>query len=78
MIFLLIYAILELTKGESKVLRDKIIIAELKKQGIRESDFYSFILKNPHTKDKLDAQADISLKVATGIYYKILKKRGIK
>ena len=56
------------------MLRDKIIITELKKQGIRASDFYRFTLHNPNTYDKLNTQADISLKVAIAKYRDILKR----
>ena len=74
--FSLIYAILELTKGESKMLRDKIIIAELKKQSIRESDFWHYKLYNTESYERLNTQADVSLKVAISEYAKILKRRG--
>lgn len=58
------------------MLRDKIIVKELKRQGIRASDYYGYILRNPDIYDKLDGQADISLKVAISAYSKILKRGG--
>lgn len=58
------------------MLRDKIIAKQLKGQGIRESDFYKYILHNPEKHDKLNGQAEISLKVAISAYSKILQRRG--
>ena len=53
---------------------DKIIATELKKQGIRESDFWRYKLHNPHNCEKLNGQAEISVKVAISAYAKILKR----
>jgi len=58
------------------VLRDKRIAKELGKQGIRASDYHNYILHNPDNYDKLNEQADISLKVAISAFAKILKRRG--
>ncbi len=58
------------------MLHDKVIAKELSKQGIRESDYYRYKLYNPNGYDKLNGQAEISLKVAIAEYSKILQRRG--
>ena len=58
------------------MLRDKKILIELGKRSVRASDYYHYKLYNPHSYDRLNGQADISLKVAITKYTKILKRGG--
>lgn len=58
------------------MIRNKIITNELKKQGIRASDYHKYLLRNPKRSEKLHEQASISLKIAISAFAKILKKRG--